>query len=102
MLEILSLLKEIADEISYKKSNTTDLLKLENEESTGETRNQSARGLKILTPDQILRRLLISLARLKTRNNSQKIKNEIRQLLYSLYRLKKLTKQLYKSLVNII
>ena len=100
MLEILSLLKEIADEISYKKSNTTDLLKLENEESTGETRNQSARGLKILTPDQILRRLLISLARLKTRNNSQKIKNEIRQLLYSLYRLKKLTKQLYKSLVN--
>ena len=100
MLEILSLLKEIADEISYKKSNTTDLLKLENEESTGETRNQSARGLKILTPDQILRRLLISLARLKTRNNSQKIKNEIRQLLYSLHRLKKVTKQLYKSLVN--
>ena len=100
MLEILSLLKEIADEISYKKSNTTDLLKLENEESTGETRNQSARRLKILTPDQILRRLLISLARLKTRNNSQKIKNEIRQLLYSLHRLKKVTKQLYKSLVN--
>ena len=102
MLEILSLLKEIANEISYKKSNTTDLLKLENEESAGETRNQWARGLKILTPDQILGRLPISLARLKTGNNSQKIKNEITQLLHSLYRLKKLTKQLYKSLVNII
>ena len=99
MLEILSLLKEIADELSYKKSNTTDMPKLENEESAGERRNQSARGLNILTPDQIHSRLPISLAQLRAGNNSQKLKNEIRQLLYSLYRLKKL---LYKSLVNII
>ena len=64
--------------------------------------NQLGGGLKILTPDQMLSRLLITLAQLKAGNNSQKLKNEIRQLLYSLYRSKKLTKQLYKSLVDII
>ena len=59
-------------------------------------------GLKILTPDQMLSRLPITLAHLKAGNNSEKLKNEIMQLLYSLYRSKKLTKQLYKSLINII
>ena len=63
---------------------------------------QRVQGLKILTPDQMLSRLPISLAQLKAGNNSEKLKNEIRQLLYSLYRSKKLTKQLYKSLVDII
>ena len=41
-------------------------------------------GLKILTPNQMLSRLQISLAQLKAANNSEKLKNEIRQLLYSL------------------
>ena len=50
----------------------------------------------------MLSRLPITLAQLKAGNNSEKLKNEIRQLLYSLYRPKKLTKQLYKSLVDII
>ena len=58
-------------------------------------------GLKILTPNQMLSRLPITLAQLKAGNNSEKLKNEIRQL-YSLYRSKKLTKQLYKSLIDII
>ena len=62
--------------------------------------NQQGQGLKILTPDQMLSRLPISLAQLKAGNNSQKLKNEIRKPLYSLYHSKKLTKQLYKSLVN--
>ena len=56
----------------------------------------------ILTPDQMLNRLPINLAQLKSGNNSEKLKNEIRQLLSSLYRSKKLKKQLYKSLINII
>ena len=43
-------------------------------------------GLKILTPQQMVSRLPISLAQLKTGNSSEKLKNEIRQLLYSLYR----------------
>ena len=75
---------------------------LESEESAAKRRNQQGQGLKILTPDQMLGRLPIILAQLKAGNNSQKLKNGIRQLLYSLYRSKTLTKQLYKSLVDII
>ena len=63
---------------------------------------QQASGLKILIPNQMLSRLPITLAQLKAGNNSEKLKNEIRQLLYSLYRSKNLTKQLYKSLIDII
>ena len=63
---------------------------------------QSEQGLKVLTPIQMLSRLPISLAQLKAGSSSEKLKNKIRQLLYSLYRSKKLTKQLYKSLINII
>ena len=51
---------------------------------TAERRNQQGQGLKILTPDQMLSRLLITLAQLNG-NYSQKLINEIRQLLYSLY-----------------
>ena len=64
--------------------------------------NQVGKGLKVLTPSQMLSRLPISLAQLKAGNNSEKLKNEIRQLLYSLCRSKKLIKQLYKNLIGII
>ena len=65
-------------------------------------KTQSGKGLKILTPNQILSRLPIFLAQLNARNNLEKLKNEIRQLLYSLNRSKKLTKiSIYKSLVDI-
>ena len=63
---------------------------------------QSGEGLKILTPNQMLSRLPISLAQLDAGNNSEKLKNEIRQLLYSLYRSKKLTKNIYNNLINTI
>ena len=46
---------------------------------------QEGRGIKTLTPNQMLSRLPISLAQLKAGNNSEKLKNEIRQLLYCLY-----------------
>ena len=49
----------------------------------------------------MLSRLPITLAQLKAKNNSEKLKNEIRQLLHSLCRSKKLTKQIYKSLIDI-
>ena len=48
--------------------------------------NQLGLGLKILTPNQIVKRLPISLAQLKAGYNSEKLKNEIGELLYSLYR----------------
>ena len=50
--------------------------------------NHQGQGLKVLTPDQMLSRLPISLAQLKAGNNSQKLKNyAIMQLLHSLYRI---------------
>ena len=64
--------------------------------------DQSGKGPKILTPKQMLGRLSITLAQLNAGKNSEKLKNQIRQLLYSLYRSKKLTKQLYKSLIDTI
>ena len=64
--------------------------------------NQIGQWLKILTPNQMLSRLPISLAQLNAGNNSEKLKNEIKQLLYSLYRSTRLTKQLYKSLIDTI
>ena len=63
---------------------------------------QKGQGLKILTLNQMLSRLPITLAQLKAGNNSEKLKNKIRQLLYSLYISKKLTKQLHESLIDII
>ena len=65
-------------------------------------KNQSGLGLKVLTPNQMLSRLPISLSQLKPGNNSEKLKNEIKQLLHSLYRSKKLTKDIYKSLIDVI
>ena len=65
-------------------------------------KQSGGQGLKILTPAQMLSILPITLAQLKAGNNSEKLKNEIRQSLYCLYRSKKLIKQLYKSLIHII
>ena len=101
----LSDLKDKIKEMSEdeKESDQPDkILKLVEKIIEFNKQNQSGPGLKILTPHQMLSRLPISLAQLKAGNNSEKLKNEIRQLLYSLYRSKKLTKQLYKSLIDII
>ena len=102
IVEILSLLKEILKpKKSDEQPDTTDISELESEESAAERRNQGE-GLKILTPNQMLSRLPITLAQLKAGNNSQKLINEIRQLLYSLYGSKKLTKTIYNNLIDII
>ena len=63
---------------------------------------QEGQGIKILTPNQMLSRLSISLAQLKAGNNSEKLKNEIRQLLYSLYHPKNMTKQVCNNLIKSI
>ena len=59
-------------------------------------------GLKILTDKQMLNRLPILLAQIQAGNNSIKLKNEIRQILYSLYRSKVLTKTAYNNLIKSI
>ena len=60
------------------KPDTINMPELESEESAAQIRSQRRQGLKILTPQTMLRRLPISLAQLKAGNNSQKRKNEIR------------------------
>ena len=57
-------------------------------------------GLKILTNKQMLNRLPILLAQIQAGNNSTKLKNEIRHILYSLYRSKVLTKTVYNNLIK--
>ena len=76
------------DDETDEQPDTTDMPDLENEESAEQRRKQEAKGLTRLTPQQMLTRLPISLAPLEAGNNSQKLKNEIRQLLHSLYRSK--------------
>ena len=56
-------------------------------------REQEGTGFKILTPNQMLKRLPIALAQIKAGNNSESLLNEIRQIVYSLYRSKEMTKK---------
>ena len=64
--------------------------------------SQEGKGLKILTPNQMLKRLPIVLAQVKAGNNSESLLNEIRQTVYSLYRSKEITKKVYNSIINSI
>ena len=75
MVESLSLLKEIIAELTHEQRDTIDMPELKNEESAEQNRKQKSVGLKILTSDQILSRLPISLGQLKAANNSKKLKN---------------------------
>ena len=101
-------LKDLEDEIEdmsekeRENEKPDEIVKIVKEIIEFNKQNQEGQGLKILTPNQMFSRLPISLAQLKAENNSEKLKNEIRQPLFFLYRSKQVTKQLYKSLVDII
>ena len=69
------------------------------EEQEGKGANER---LKILTPNQMLKRLPIALAQVKAGNNSESLLNEIRQIVYSLYRSKEITKKVYNNIINSI
>ena len=58
--------------------------------------------LKILTHKQMLQRLPIALAQIKTGNNSESLLNEIRQIVYSLYQSKQITKKVYNNIIKSI
>ena len=60
----------------------------------------SGKGHKILTPKQMLQRLPIALAQVKTGNNSENVLNEIRQIVYSLYQSKEITKKVCNNLIK--
>ena len=63
---------------------------------------QGETGRKILTPKQILQRLPIALAQVKAGNNSESLLNEIRQIVYSLYQSKQITKKVYNHIIESI
>ena len=65
-------------------------------------KEQEGKGLKIVTPNQMLKRLPIALAQVKAGNNSESLLNEIRQIVYSLYRSKEITKKVYNNIINSI
>ena len=63
---------------------------------------QIGKGPKILTSNQILKILPIALAQIKAGNNSKGLSNEIRQILYSLYQSKEITKKVYNNIIKSI
>ena len=91
--------EEIKIEKPYKVVETVEKILEFNQQKQ---KKQQGEGLKILTPNQMVSRLPIALAQLNAGNNSEKLKSEIRQILYSLYRSKNVAKQIYKSLIDII
>ena len=78
-----------------------DIADLYNIKSGSDT-SKKGEGLKILTNKQMLNRLPILLAQIQVGNNSKSLKNELRQILYSLYRSKVLTKTVYNNLIKSI
>ena len=102
LIDLKNKIKETSEDEKKNIKKPDKIFKIVEEILEFNKQKQSGLGLKILTPNQILSSWPITLAQLKAGNNSEKLKNEIRQLLYSLYRSKKLTKQLYKSLIDII
>ena len=70
--------------------------------SEAKAKATKATGLKILTPKQMLQRLPIALAQVKACNNSENLLNEIRQIIYSLYQSKEITKKTYNNIIKAI
>ena len=65
-------------------------------------KTKQRKGLKILTPKQMLQRLPVAIAQVKTVKNSKKLLNKIRQIVYSLYHSKKIIKKVYNSIIKTI
>ena len=67
-----------------------------------EAKLKATKGIKILTPKQLLQRIPIALAQVKAGNNSESLLNEIRQIVYSLYQSKQITKKVYNNIIKSI
>ena len=84
------------------KSGIFQVSKEPQESQESQERTGANEMLKILTPNQMLKRLPIALAQVKAGNNSESLLNEIRQIVYSLYRSKEITKKVYNTIINSI
>ena len=71
-------------------------------EAKAKAKANKGAGLKIWTPKQMLQRLPIALAQVKAGNNSESLLNEIRQIVYSLYQSKQITKKVYNNIIKSI
>ena len=80
---------------NYSKIKSESIYRSKHDETKG-------RGLKILTPKQMLQRLPIALAQVKAGNNSESLLNKIRQIVYSLYQSKQITKKVYNHIIESI
>ena len=105
---IISWLKDLKEEIKemyeeeIKIEKSDKIVKIVEEILRFNKQKQETKGIKTLTPNQMLSRLPITLAQLRAGNNSEKLKKEIRQLLYSLYRSKNMIKEVYNNLIKFI
>ena len=68
----------------------------------GKRKTTEWKRYKILTPKQMLQRLPIAFAQVKAGNNSESLLTEIKQIIYSLYHLKEITKKVYNNLIKSI
>ena len=91
-------IKDINERLDVMKEMMGD----EKQKTSESESEKKGKGLKIMTPNQLLTRLPILLAQKKAGNNSQKLNNEIRQIIYSLYSSKNLSKAIYNYLMNSI
>ena len=98
----LEALKNMIKYIINYNQNLDDMLPLESKEDAAQRKGirpiTIGQGLKIMTPSQLTTRLPILLSQVKAGNNSQKLRNEIRQIIYSLY----WSKTIYNHLINSI
>ena len=99
--------KKTINNIKNLYNSRQEVFKMFNDYAKNMSRNiydskQGGKGLKILTPKQILQRLPIALAQIKAGNNSRSLLNEIRQIVYSLYQLKEMTKKVYNNIIKSI
>ena len=89
--------KEIINNIKNLYNSREEVVRMFNDYAKNMSRNiydsKQKRGFKILTPKQMLQRLPIALAQIKAGNNSESLLNEIRQIVYSLYQSKEITKK---------
>ena len=70
------------------------------QKSLGFNKQQKGKGIKILASKEMLQRLSIALAQVKFGNTSENLLNEMRQILYSLYRAKEITKKEYSNIMD--
>ena len=101
LVNLNMLFNERNEAINFINGYSSMILEAKKRTAEGQT-EQGGTGLKILTPKQMIQRLPIALAQVKAGNNSESLLNEIRQIVYSLYQSKQITKKVYNNIIESI